>query len=68
MRETKRATAERVLVFRVHVVGSHGPDSTYSSRGAAEAEAGRLRRSGLEAVVQPAHTQLPVNPWLCIRS
>jgi hypothetical protein len=68
VREAKRATAERVLSFRVHVVGSRGPDSTYSSRGAAEVEADRLRGSGLRTVVQPVHTPLPTNPWLCIHT
>jgi predicted aminopeptidase len=68
VREAKKATAARVLSFRVHVVGSHGPDSTYSSRDAAEEEAGRLRRSGLEIVVQPVHAPLPTNPWLCIHT
>lgn len=62
----KRATAERVLAFRVRVVDSHGPDSTFASRAAAEDEAGRLRASGLRTVVQPVHTPLPTNPWLCI--
>ena len=66
--DSKRATAERVLSYRVHVVGSHGPDGTYSSRGAAEEEADRLRRSGLRTVVQPVHTSLPTDPWLLIHS
>jgi hypothetical protein len=68
VREAKRATAERVLSYRVHVIESHGPDATFASRDAAAQEADRLRRSGLRAVVQPVHTPLPTNPWLCIHS
>lgn len=66
MRELKRVTAQHVLMYRVHVEGSHGPDSTFHSRQAAEDEAGRLRRSGLPVVVRPVHTPLPNNPWLRI--
>jgi hypothetical protein len=66
VREAKKATAGRVLSFRVHVQDSHGPDASFASRGAAEEEAGRLRRSGLEVVVRPVHTPLPTDPWLCI--
>lgn len=64
MRETKRATARRVLMYRLRVEGSHGPDSTWSSRQAAEREADRLRRSGLRVDVRPVHTPLPTDPWL----
>jgi hypothetical protein len=66
VRELKRVTAGRVLMYRVEVKGSHGPDSTFHSREAAEDQADRLRRSGLKVVVRPAHAPLPTNPWLCI--
>lgn len=68
MRELKRVTAERVLMYRVHVDGSSGPDGTFHSRAAAEDEAGRLRRSGLGVVVRPVHTPLPTNPWLHVHA
>jgi hypothetical protein len=64
--EAKKATAERVLSYRVHVVDSHGPDATFASHEAAVEEADMLRRSGLRTVVQPVHTPLPTNPWLCV--
>ncbi|HEY0774227.1 MAG TPA: hypothetical protein VGD51_09110 [Nocardioidaceae bacterium] len=66
MRELKRVTAQRVLMYQVHVEGSRGPDSTFHSRESAEGEADRLRRSGLRSVVRPVHTPLPTNPWLHI--
>ncbi len=66
MRQLKRVTAERVLTYRVEVAGSHGPHGTFHSREAADAEAERLRRSGLEVVVHAAHAPLPTDPWLCI--
>ncbi|HEX6247111.1 MAG TPA: hypothetical protein VFZ64_04520 [Nocardioidaceae bacterium] len=66
MRESKRRTAARVLMYRVHVVGSHGPDSTFSTRSAAADQVRRLRDSGVEAVVHPVHTPLPGDPWLRI--
>ncbi len=55
-------------MYRVHVEGSHGCDTTFSSREPAEAEVDRLRRSGLRAAVHPVHTPLPTNPWLLVRS
>jgi hypothetical protein len=66
VREVKKATAQRVLYFRLHVEGSHGPDATFASRRAAEEEADRLRRNGLRAVVHPVHTPLPTDPWLSV--
>jgi hypothetical protein len=68
VREAKKATAQRVLCFRVHVEGSHGPDATFASRQRAEEEADRLRRSGLRTAVRPVHTPLPSDPWLSIYS
>lgn len=53
-------------MYRVHVVGSHGPDSTFSTRSAAADQVRRLRDSGVEAVVHPVHTPLPGDPWLRI--
>ena len=66
--DAKKATARRVLSYRLHVVDSRGPDSTFVSREAAEEEAERLRRSGVRAVVHPVHMPLPTDPWLCIHS
>lgn len=55
-------------MYRVHVEGSHGYDCSFSSRAPAEAEADRLRRSGLRTVVHAVHTPLPTNPWLLVHS
>lgn len=58
--------AGRILSYRVHVVGSHGPDATYATRRSAEQEVDRLRRSGIRAVVRPIHSPLPSDPWLSL--
>lgn len=39
-------------------------EGTFTSRGAAQAEAERLRQNGKRTVVRPVCTPLPTNPWL----